>query len=589
MGIKNIGLVIALFLGFLFLDGLFLCMADHHEITFDLEMKPFNKLCNGTINKLVVDDFPGPQINVRRGDTASIIVRNNEDYNVTIHWHGLSQRKNPWSDGPEYITQCPIQPKSEFTYEIKFEDEEGTLWWHAHSDWVRATVHGAIVVKPAEGTTYPFDEPADDFVIILGEWYNRDMNSTVIDTLEIGGDPDISDSYTINGFPGPQDNCPSESAYSIIVIHGKTYLLRIVNAAMNEEMFFGIQDHNITVVGQDGAYIKPIDTRYILITPGQTMDVLLTADRPFGSYYMVASPFSDSMASYDPNVTSGVVHYGVESAVSPSPSPSPATDNFPVYPSFLPRVKAREAADDFTKRIRFRKTPQLPMDVPQEIDERIFITVSVNELPCEKNNSFGAGADGNSRHYAGLNNISLLTPTRDILDAYYDNFIANAPSPAPLPFGTDFPAFPPTTFDYTGANLPDSTMLGTKVLMIEYGKNVEIVFQGTNIGNPENHPMHLHGYSFYLVGTGCGNFYTDDANYHHDYNLVDPPKVNTIGVPKGGWAAIRFKADNPGVWFMHCHLERHASWGMAGVLIVKNGEQEDEKMNGPPSGGMPKC
>ncbi|KAK7855276.1 laccase-14 [Quercus suber] len=256
-----------------------------------LEMKPFNKLCNGTINKLVVDDFPGPQINVRRGDTASIIVRNNEDYNVTIHWHGLSQRKNPWSDGPEYITQCPIQPKSEFTYEIKFEDEEGTLWWHAHSDWVRATVHGAIVVKPAEGTTYPFDEPADDFVIILGEWYNRDMNSTVIDTLEIGGDPDISDSYTINGFPGPQDNCPSESAYSIIVIHGKTYLLRIVNAAMNEEMFFGIQDHNITVVGQDGAYIKPIDTRYILITPGQTMDVLLTADRPFGSYYMVASLF----------------------------------------------------------------------------------------------------------------------------------------------------------------------------------------------------------------------------------------------------------------------------------------------------------
>lgn len=51
-----------------------------------LEMKPFNKLCNGTINKLVVDDFPGPQINVRRGDTASITVRNNEDYNVTIHW-----------------------------------------------------------------------------------------------------------------------------------------------------------------------------------------------------------------------------------------------------------------------------------------------------------------------------------------------------------------------------------------------------------------------------------------------------------------------------------------------------------------------
>lgn len=184
---------------------------------------------------------------------------------------------------------------------------------------------------------------------------------------------------------------------------------------MNEEMFFGIQDHNITVVGQDGAYIKPIDTSYIMITPGQTMDVLLKADRLFGSYYMVASAFFDSLAPYDPNVTSGVVHYGVELAVSPSP----ATDNFPVYPSFLPRVKAREAADDFTKKIRFRETPQLPMDVPQEIDERIFITVSVNELPCEKLNSCGAGLNDNSRHYASLNNISLQTPTRDILDAYY--------------------------------------------------------------------------------------------------------------------------------------------------------------------------
>jgi laccase len=130
------------------------------------------------------------------------------------------------------------------------------------------------------------------------------------------------------------------------------------------------------------------------------------------------------------------------------------------------------------------------------------------------------------------------------LNASHDD---NAPTSAPLPFDDDFPAFPPVPFDYTGVS-PDEYLLpsqGTKVRMIEYGKKVEIVFQGTNIGNAENHPMHLHGYSFYLVGTGCGNFYTD-PNYHHDYNLIDPPKVNTIGVPKNGWAAIRFVADNPG-------------------------------------------
>lgn len=63
----------------------------------------------------------------------------------------------------------------------------------------------------------------------------------------------------------------------------------------------------------------------------------------------------------------------------------------------------------------------------------------------------------------------------------------------------------------------------------------------------DNHPFHLHGYSFYLIGTGCGNY--DNVTDPKSYNLVDPPEVNTIGVPRKGWAAIRFIADNPGMFF----------------------------------------
>jgi laccase len=46
---------------------------------------------------------------------------------------------------------------------------------------------------------------------------------------------------------------------------------------MNEKMFFGIAEHTIALVGQDSAYTKPITMDYIMITPGQTMEVLLTA------------------------------------------------------------------------------------------------------------------------------------------------------------------------------------------------------------------------------------------------------------------------------------------------------------------------
>uniref|UniRef100_A0A3Q7JNS1 Plastocyanin-like domain-containing protein n=1 Tax=Solanum lycopersicum TaxID=4081 RepID=A0A3Q7JNS1_SOLLC len=59
-----------------------------------------------------------------------------------------------------------------------------------------------------------------------------------------------------------------------------------------------------------------------------------------------------------------------------------------------------------------------------------------------------------------------------------------------------------------------------------------------------DHPIHLHGYHFWVVGQGFGNFdaETDTA----DFNLIDPPVRNTIDFSIGGWAVIRSVADNPG-------------------------------------------
>lgn len=88
----------------------------------------------------------------------------------------MKQLRNPWHDGPAYITQCPIAPGMNFTYEVQFTDEEGTLWWHAHSDWTRVTVHGAIVILPKEGTTFPFSKPDDEEVLILCE-YTQNKNT----------------------------------------------------------------------------------------------------------------------------------------------------------------------------------------------------------------------------------------------------------------------------------------------------------------------------------------------------------------------------------------------------------------------------
>lgn len=113
----------------------------------------------------------------------------------------------------------------------------------------------------------------------------------------------------------------------------------------------------------------------------------------------------------------------------------------------------------------------------------------------------------------------------------------------------DFPNLPPSWYNFTGDDLPTSLAVaaeGTKVKVLNFNETVEIIFQGTNLlKGSETHPMHLHGHSFYVVGSGFKNF--DNETDPQGYNLIDPPKVNTFAVPKKGWITIRFTANNPGI------------------------------------------
>ena len=86
--------------------------------------------------------------------------------------HGLFQRGTQWADGPEMVTQCPICPGCRYTYRYNVTGQEGTLWWHAHSSMLRATVHGAIVIRPRNGDHgYPFPKPHKEEIIMLGTYY----------------------------------------------------------------------------------------------------------------------------------------------------------------------------------------------------------------------------------------------------------------------------------------------------------------------------------------------------------------------------------------------------------------------------------
>lgn len=125
---------------------------------------------------------------------------------------------------------------------------------------------------------------------------------------------------------------------------------------------------------------------------------------------------------------------------------------------------------------------------------------------------------------------------------------------------------------------------GQGASMIPFGTTVQITIQqqsyssNLNAFNPvgfENHVFHMHGYHFYVLGEGPLNasytHYKYDPRHCQDgtLNCKDPVLRDTYNVWQNGWAVIRFKADNPGFWFFHCHMAWHLTMGLATALFVE--------------------
>ncbi|KAF2311870.1 hypothetical protein GH714_027073 [Hevea brasiliensis] len=494
------------------------------------------RLCRTKSMVTVNGQFPGPPVVAREGDHLLVEVVNHVSSNVTIHWHGVRQLRNGWADGPSYITQCPIQTNSTYVYNFTITGQRGTLLWHAHFQWIRATVYGPLIILPQLNDSYPFPKPWKEVTILLGEWYNTDPEAIINQALQTGAAPNVSDAYTINGLPGPLYNCSAKDTYRLKVMPEKTYLLRVINAALDDDLFFTIANHSFTVVEADANYVKPFETELLLISPGQTTNVLLKTKpiAPSAKFFILARPYSTSLGPIDNTTVAGILEYKTCSHSSKS-------KRLPVIRPPLPPINATNVAANYSSRLRRLVNAQFPVNVPQKVD-KFYFTVGLGTTPCPQNQTC-QGPNG-TKFAASVNNNSFVFPSKAILQSYYFKKSNGV-------YATNFPTFPPKPFNYTGTP-PNVTFVtqGTKVAVLPFNASVE--------NDPKN------------------------------YNLVDPVELNTAGVASGGWLAIRFFADNPGVWFMHCHFDVHLSWGLTMAWIVLDGKLPNQQMLPPPS-DLPKC
>ncbi|GLB40731.1 putative multicopper oxidase family protein [Lyophyllum shimeji] len=110
----------------------------------------------------------------------------------------------------------------------------------------------------------------------------------------------------------------------------------------------------------------------------------------------------------------------------------------------------------------------------------------------------------------------------------------------------------------SGARDPRNLLPHGSVYTLPRNKVVEITLPNnlTDTGNP--HPFHLHGHAFYVIQS-AGN--TSMPNY------INPPRRDTISLGQfESNVTIRFLSDNPGPWFLHCHINWHLQRGLAVVF-----------------------
>ncbi|KII87346.1 hypothetical protein PLICRDRAFT_113151 [Plicaturopsis crispa FD-325 SS-3] len=86
-------------------------------------------------------------------------------------------------------------------------------------------------------------------------------------------------------------------------------------------------------------------------------------------------------------------------------------------------------------------------------------------------------------------------------------------------------------------------------------KVIELSLPGGVAGSP--HPFHLHGHTFDVVRSAGSS----------TYNYANPVRRDVVSIgTTGDNVTIRWTTDNPGPWFLHCHIDWHLEAGFAIVF-----------------------
>ena len=579
--------------------------------------------------------IPGPTLIVHENQTVVADVKNLLiDEGTSIHWHGMHQRNTPWMDGIGFITQCPISPGASFRYIFKAYPP-GTFWYHSHSGAQRTDgMYGGLIVLEGSNTTQQdlgmeFEDLPDSHTISFLDWQREeslDLFSKIhskiryFPTADVPVDrvPTSSDEFyrptqaadgsgigvlkywsgLING-RGVHSSVPlNQSILSIFEVdEGKSYRFRLIGAQSVYAYNFSIDAHRLTVIATDGYFIKPVETDFLIIHTGERYDVIVTANQTDSENYFIRAHTLELEFSRNGNAPFALLPHEAIAILHYSRSEPPSPLDYEGISSFPKNCS--ESSQCTAVNCPFQNFhPSYNIDCVNVYELKLLYPTPDSELPSSQvdNELIFNFAFENAQRTSTINGRNFIFPSAS-LQTQTEEFDRDR--------------------EKIACNLDDTCENGCHCLHIydiPYKKTVRFVIStvGETMSRRRfSHPVHLHGHSFHVVATGYGTYNetsgeisdsTDDLVCSNGSNrsFCVKPKWNdervlnftvdkwtvrkdTVIVPAGGYVVMQFISDNPGFWFLHCHIEPHQLEGMA--LVVN----EAQAQQNPPPEGMRSC
>ncbi|OPB96806.1 copper oxidase [Elizabethkingia meningoseptica] len=556
--------------------------------------------------------LPAPTLYFTEGDTAEIHVHNNlKKENTALHWHGVMLENK--EDGIPFLTQKPIKPGETYVYRFKIS-QNGTYWYHSHQGLQEQMGMYGMLVFRKRGEAKTDRKVQADIPVMLSEWTNEHPHQ-VMRRLQMG----VADWYAIkkksvqsyseaiesgNFFTKLKNEWKRMEAMDISDVYYDKFLLngqpsteykklkagdkvrlRVANGGASSYFWLTYAGGKITVVGNDGNDVEPVEVDRLIIGISETYDIEVTIPENKSFEFRSTSEDRTGYASLwlgdgekveAPGLKRLMLFEGMKSMnnmmkmngdmkpMNMKMGLQQMDANSVMYPEVPEEdrkatMKHLKEMMNPVKKSKPEKQEHANHDMPLQLSDSKADEQTGHNMTDKKENHGGDDtplqlSDSKADEHAG-HNMADMTKEKPVTLNY--NMLRSTEM-------TILPADAPVKelkFTLEGNmrryvwSLDNKTVTETDKIKIKRGEVVRITLYNNSM---MRHPMHLHGHDFRVINS--------QGEYSPLKNVLDLMPMETV--------TIEFPANQDGDWFFHCHILYHMMAGMGRIFSY-----EDSKPN----------